>query len=117
MTSDPSCLFCNIIARKHPSHIIYEDDIATVFEDTNPQAPIHVLIVPKKHIRDIHSITRADREIIGHLFFVAKTISLQKQISSSGYRLIINNGPGAGQSIFHIHLHLMSGRPFSWPPG
>jgi len=114
---DPNCLFCNIIARNRASTIVQEDDISIAFEDANPQAPVHILIVPKKHIKDIHSITASDRELIGHLFFVAKTIASQKKLHNSGYRLIINNGPGAGQFVFHIHLHLLSGRLFSWPPG
>jgi histidine triad (HIT) family protein len=114
---DPSCIFCKIIEKKIPAKILHEDEYAMAFEDLNPQAPVHSLIVPKEHITDIHSITVADREIIGHLFFVAKTIASKKGLQRSGYRMIINNGRDAGQTVFHIHLHLLSGRAFSWPPG
>ncbi len=117
MSSDPDCIFCKIIEKRIPSKIVHEDEFALAFEDINPQAPVHVLIVPKQHIADIHSIKTTDRELIGHLFFVAQKIAEQKGLDSGGYRMVINNGPGAGQSVFHIHLHLLSGRKFRWPPG
>jgi histidine triad (HIT) family protein len=117
MDHDPSCVFCNIIARKIPATIVHEDEYAIAFEDLNPQAPVHTLIVPKKHIADIHSIVVADREIVGHLFFVARTIASRRGLEKTGYRMVINNGRDAGQAVFHIHLHLLSGRPFAWPPG
>ena len=112
-----SCLFCKIIGKKIPSKIVYEDALATAFEDINPQAPVHILIVPKKHIPDIHSIAEADKDLVGHLFVVASKIAARKKLGSAGYRMVINNGPGAGQTVFHIHLHLLSGRRFGWPPG
>ncbi len=114
---DSSCIFCNIIEKKIPAKIVYEDDFALAFEDVRPQAPTHILIVPKKHIIDVHSMVVSDRELIGHLFFVAKSIAAQQGLDEDGYRLVINNGKNAGQSVFHIHLHLLSGRWFSWPPG
>ena len=114
---DPSCIFCKIIEKKIPSAVVYEDEHAIAFNDLNPQAPVHILIVPKTHIADIHSIVVADRETIGHLFFVAKNIAVKSGLERSGYRMVINNGRDAGQSVFHIHLHLLSGRPFQWPPG
>lgn len=117
MNRDPNCIFCKIIDRKVPSTIVHEDDFAVAFEDLNPQAPVHTLIVPKKHISEIHDITVADRELIGHLFFVARTIASKKGLDRNGYRMVINNGAGAGQTVFHIHLHLLSGRRFVWPPG
>ena len=117
MRSDPNCLFCSIILRKLPSTIIYEDDLSLAFEDVNPQAPVHILIVPKNHLQDINSIEEIDKATIGHLFLVAKNIASHKKLHSKGYRLVINNGSGAGQSIFHVHLHLLAGRRFSWPPG
>lgn len=112
-----SCIFCKIIEKKIPSKILYEDDLSSAFEDVNPQAPVHILIVPKKHIADIHSIMETDKELIGHLFVVASKIAAQKGLDKTGYRMVINNGPGAGQTVFHIHLHLLSGRRFTWPPG
>ena len=117
MNLDPNCIFCRIIEKKIAARIIHEDNYVIAFEDINPQAPVHSLIVPKKHIVDIHSITIADRELIGHLFFVAKSIASHKGIDESGYRMVINNGRGAGQTVFHLHLHLLAGRKFSWPPG
>jgi histidine triad (HIT) family protein len=118
MNRDPNCIFCKIIDKKIPAKIIHEDEHAVAFEDINPQAPVHTLIVPRKHIADIDSITEEDRELVGHLFFVARTIASQKaQKSDGGYRMIINNGRDAGQTVFHVHLHLLSGRRFHWPPG
>ncbi len=117
MSADPSCIFCKIIEKKIPSGVVYEDDTSLAFEDVNPQAPAHILIVPKKHIPDIHSIKDVDRELIGHLFYVAQKIAAQKGLDRGGYRMVINNGRDAGQTVFHIHLHLLSGRRFTWPPG
>lgn len=117
MSVDPHCIFCKIIEKKIPSKIVYEDALAVAFEDVNPQAPVHILIVPRKHVPEIHSMAESDKELIGHLFVVAKKISGDKGLDARGYRMVINNGAGAGQSVFHIHLHLLSGRGFSWPPG
>jgi len=117
MSLDPNCIFCKIIEKKIPAKILHEDDRSLAFEDLNPQAPTHILIVPKHHIPDIHSITQTDRELIGHLFFVAQTLGEKLGLNKSGYRMVINNGRAAGQTVFHIHLHLLSGRAFAWPPG
>ena len=117
MSRDSTCIFCKIIEKKIPSKIVYEDDYVLAFEDVNPQAPVHTLIVPTKHIHDIHSITEKDKDLIGHLFFIANKIAEDKGIVDRGYRLVINNGVGAGQTVFHLHIHILSGRRFSWPPG
>ena len=117
MSLDPHCVFCKIIQKKIPSKIVYEDTTVTAFEDVNPQAPVHTLVVPNRHITDIHSMTEEDRELIGHLFFTARKIAKNKGLDSKGYRMVINNGSGAGQTVFHLHLHILSGRTFSWPPG
>lgn len=117
MSLDPDCIFCKIIEKKLPAEIAHEDEHAVAFEDINPKAPVHILIVPKKHIPDIHRITVADRELVGHLFFVARKLAAQRGLDKGGYRMVINNGRDAGQTVFHIHLHLLSGRTFSWPPG
>jgi len=114
---DSNCIFCKIVDKKVPSKIVYEDETVIAFEDTNPQAPVHTLVVPKRHIPEIHSMTEADRELVGHLFFTAKKIADEKGLDAKGYRLVINNGAGAGQTVFHVHLHLLSGRHFRWPPG
>jgi histidine triad (HIT) family protein len=117
MNMNSSCIFCKIIEKKIPSRIVYQDNSVTAFEDVNPQSPTHLLVVPNKHIPDIHSMTEADREIIGHLFLTAKKIAEEKGLDAKGYRMVINNGAGAGQTVFHLHLHLLSGRRFTWPPG
>jgi len=117
MNRDPNCIFCKIIEKKIPSKIVFEDDLITAFEDVHPQAPVHILVVPKKHIPDIHRMADGDRELVGHLFFCAKIIAGQLGLDARGYRMVINNGEGAGQSVFHIHLHILSGRRFTWPPG
>ena len=117
MGPDQDCIFCKIVEKKIPAKLVHEDKLAVAFEDINPQAPTHLLIVPKKHIRDIHSIQQDDRELIGHLFFIAQTIGAKLGLDKPGYRMVINNGRDAGQAVFHIHLHVLSGRAFSWPPG
>jgi len=117
MVHDPDCIFCRIIEKKIPAKLVHEDDHAIAFEDIHPQAPTHILIVPKKHIQDIHSIKQVDRELIGHLFVVAQILGEKRGLDKSGYRMVINNGRDAGQAVFHIHLHLLSGRKFTWPPG
>jgi histidine triad (HIT) family protein len=110
------CLFCNIIAGKIPSKKVYEDDKAFAFEDLRPQAPTHVLIVPKKHIVDIKEATEADAELIGYCNLVAAKIAQERDLKH-GYRTVYNVGPDAGQTVFHLHLHLLGGRKMSWPPG
>jgi histidine triad (HIT) family protein len=117
VSSDHNCIFCKIIDKKIPSRIIHEDDVSLAFMDINPQAPFHALIVPKKHITDILNMQGSDKEQVGHLFFIAKNIASQNKLDRNGFRLVINNGSGAGQTVFHIHLHLLSGRRFGWPPG
>jgi len=112
-----TCIFCKIIEKKIPSRIVYEDQHVFAFEDVNPQAPVHVLVVPKKHLPDIQSMAETDRELVGHLFLAAKKIATDKGLVEKGYRTVINNGAGAGQTVFHIHLHILSGRHFAWPPG
>jgi len=117
MSHDPNCLFCKIVDRRIPSKLVYSDDKVIAFEDINPQAPTHILIVPNKHIPDIQSMNEEDRGLIGHLFFVARNLAETRSLEKGGYRLVINNGQDAGQAVFHIHLHLLSGRAFAWPPG
>lgn len=110
------CLFCKIISGSIPSKKVYEDAKAYAFEDVRPQAPTHVLIVPKKHIVDIKEATEADAELIGHCNLVAAKIARERGLEH-GYRTVYNVGPDAGQSVFHLHLHLLGGRKMSWPPG
>jgi len=117
MSQDPNCLFCKIVDRKIPAKLVHSDKRAIAFEDINPQAPTHILIVPNKHIPDIQSMSEGDCELIGHLFFIARNLAEKRGLDKKGYRLVINNGRDAGQAVFHIHLHLLSGRAFAWPPG
>jgi histidine triad (HIT) family protein len=111
------CLFCKIIERKIPSTIVYEDDRVLAFNDIDPQAPTHVLIVPKRHIPTLNDIAVEDEQIIGELVRRAATLAKERGFSDTGYRTLFNTNRGAGQSVFHIHLHLLGGRPLGWPPG
>ena len=109
------CIFCRIIAGEIPSEKIYEDRDFLAFNDINPQAPCHILVIPKEHIPKVSEMKEGDKELIGGLFSVAAKICSDKSITD--YRLVINNGEGAGQAVFHIHLHILAGRYFQWPPG
>jgi histidine triad (HIT) family protein len=111
------CLFCRISAKKIPADIIYEDSEAVAFNDINPKAPVHVLIVPKKHISTSLDITDEDNVLVGHLFRLAGQIAKEKGIAERGFRLVMNTNTDAGQTVFHIHLHLLGGRQMHWPPG
>ena len=115
MSSD--CLFCKILAGEIPADLVYESDSAVAFRDINPQAPTHVLVIPRKHISTINDITPEDEAIVGSLYTAAKEIAAANGISDDGYRAVMNCNEGAGQSVFHIHLHVLGGRPMNWPPG
>lgn len=117
MSKEVNCIFCRIIAKDIPSKIIYEDDNLIAFEDVNPQAPTHTLIIPRKHIPTINDLREEDTTLIGELIQKAKEIAADKGLSEDGYRLVFNCQEGAGQTVFHIHLHLLGGRTFRWPPG
>lgn len=109
-------IFARIIDREIPAKIVYEDDQSLAFHDVNPQAPVHILIIPKRPIDRIENLAPGDREVVGHLVWVASKIAKDQQLSD-GYRLVFNNGDDAGQTVFHIHLHLLGGRRMAWPPG
>ena len=110
-------LFTKIINREIPADIIYENDEIIAFNDINPQAPIHILIVPKKEISTINDIDEEDKVLIGKMFIVAKKIAKDLKIDESGYRTVFNCNEHGGQTVYHIHLHLLGGRQLSWPPG
>lgn len=112
----PDCIFCRIIRGEAPAKKVYEDERTFVFEDINPQAPTHVLIIPKKHIVGVKEAQPEDAEVIGYLHLVAAQIARERGIED-GYRTLFNVGPRAGQSVFHLHLHLLGGRSLHWPPG
>jgi histidine triad (HIT) family protein len=113
----PDCLFCKIINRDIPGSIVYEDDRVLAFNDINPQAPTHVLIVPKRHIESLNGLQTGDDQIVGELVRRAAAIAKERGISAGGYRTVFNTNRDAGQTVFHIHLHLIGGRSMSWPPG
>jgi histidine triad (HIT) family protein len=110
------CLFCKIGAKKIPSKIVYEDPDLFAFEDISPQAPTHILICPRKHFESLTDASAEDQAVLGKLQLVAAQLAREHKLLS-GYRTVLNSGQGAGQSVFHLHLHLLGGRPFRWPPG
>ena len=110
-------IFEKIASREIPAKIIHETDDLVAFHDANPQAPVHVLIVPKKHLARIGEAGDLDAELLGHLLLGARTVARLEGIADSGYRIVINNGRDAGESVPHLHLHLLGGRPLQWPPG
>ncbi|HON55425.1 MAG TPA: histidine triad nucleotide-binding protein [bacterium] len=112
-----NCIFCKIINREIQSVIVFENDDILAFKDINPQAPIHILIVPKKHIPTINDVNEEDSKLIAAIFYAAKDIAKKFNISDSGYRCVFNCNKDAGQEVFHIHLHLLGGRIMKWPPG
>jgi len=112
-----NCLFCRIVKKEIPSKIVYEDERVLAFEDINPQAPIHILVIPKKHISTSLEIKSDDNELVGYMFQVANKIAKEKNIAERGFRLLMNCNRESGQTVFHIHLHLLGGRIMHWPPG
>jgi histidine triad (HIT) family protein len=111
------CIFCKIIKKEIPAKIIYEDDKVIAFEDINPQAPVHLLIVPIKHIPTLLDLKIEDNQLIGHIFLTANNLAKNKGISVSGFRAVFNCNKDAGQAVYHIHLHIFGGRRMAWPPG
>jgi histidine triad (HIT) family protein len=111
------CLFCKIIEREIPASIVYEDDRVLAFNDVNPQAPTHVLVVPKRHIASLADLAPDDDQIVGEIVRRAAAIARDRAVEAGGYRTIFNTNRDAGQTVFHIHLHLLGGRSFRWPPG
>ncbi len=112
-----ACLFCRIVAKEIPSRIVYEDDQAVAFEDINPQAPTHLLIVPKRHLDSLLDVESRDAALVGHLIQVVNNLATEHRIAQAGYRTVINCGAQGGQTIDHLHLHLLGGRFMAWPPG
>ena len=111
------CLFCRIINREIPGSIVYEDDRVLAFNDINPQAPTHVLVVPKRHIESLNTLEPGDDSIVGEMVRRAAAIAKERGIAVGGYRTVFNTNRDAGQTVFHVHLHLIGGRNMSWPPG
>ncbi|MBI3545742.1 MAG: histidine triad nucleotide-binding protein [Gammaproteobacteria bacterium] len=117
MIKTNECLFCKMIAGEIKPQTVYEDEEILAFKDINPQAPVHLLIIPKKHVATLNDINPADAELTGKLVLTAARIAQQTGIAESGYRTVMNCNADAGQSVFHIHLHLLGGRSLRWPPG
>ena len=111
------CLFCRIANKDVPAKLVHEDEHAIALDDINPQAPTHILIVPRKHIAGLNDLAADDAALIGHLHLLAAKLARERGIQESGYRTLFNTGRGAGQSVFHLHLHLLGGRGMRWPPG
>jgi len=111
------CIFCKIVADQAPSEMLYQDEQVTAFRDIHPVAPTHVLIIPNRHVASVNDLTADDEQVIGHLFSVARMLAEQEGIHQSGYRLIVNTGPHAGQLVFHLHLHLIGGQRMRYPMG
>jgi histidine triad (HIT) family protein len=110
------CLFCKILAGEIPADVVYESDTAVAFRDINPQAPTHVLVIPRKHIATINHIDQEDQAIVGSLYTAAREIAASEGIAEHGYRAVMNCNEAAGQTVFHIHLHVLGGREMGWPP-
>ena len=117
MAQNAACLFCKIIKREIPATIVYEDERVLAFNDINPQAPTHVLVIPKQHIETLNDLKPGDDQIVGEVVRRAAAIAAERGISASGFRTVFNTNKEAGQTVFHIHLHLIGGRPMHWPPG
>jgi histidine triad (HIT) family protein len=112
-----SCLFCKIVDGSIPSTAVYEDELCYAFADLHPQAPVHVLVAPREHISSLDDTDPSDGALLGHLLWAASEIARDKGLAAKGYRLVLNTGEDGGQSVDHLHVHLLGGRPLAWPPG
>ncbi len=115
--SEQNCLFCRIIAKEISADLVYDDDRSVAIRDINPQAPTHLLVIPKAHLESLNDASQKDEALLGHLLRVAARVANSAGLVEGGYRTVINNGEGAGQSVFHLHVHVLGGRPLNWPPG
>ena len=115
--SEENCLFCRMITKEIPADFVYQDDRAIVIRDINPQAPTHLLVIPSEHLDSLDEASKNDEPVLGHLLRVAARVANDEGLAESGYRTVINTGAGAGQSVFHLHVHVLGGRSLSWPPG
>ena len=113
----PGCLFCNIVAGTTAAQIVYDNAHVVAFKDIRPMAPVHALVIPKVHITGIHEATAEHAEALGHVLLAARDVAEKLGLHTTGYRTVINNGADAGQSVFHLHVHVLGGRAMAWPPG
>lgn len=115
--SQTNCLFCRIARGEIPADIVRSDPEVVAFRDLHPQAPTHILIIPREHIASVSDLSDLNADLMGKLFLVARDLAREEGISEAGYRMVVNSGPAAGQTVFHVHLHLLGGRGMGWPPG
>lgn len=115
--SEKSCLFCRIIAGEVPGELVHQDERCVVIRDINPQAPMHMLVIPREHLESLDDASQRDEALLGHLLRIGARMANSAGYADSGFRSVINTGAGAGQSVFHLHLHVLAGRPMNWPPG
>jgi histidine triad (HIT) family protein len=115
--SDASCLFCKIIRGEIPADLVHSDEVCVAIRDIDPKASTHVLVIPREHMESLNEATHRDEEMLGHLLRIGARIANEEGHSDDGYRIVINTGAGAGQSVFHLHIHVLAGRPMNWPPG
>lgn len=111
------CLFCNIVAKKTPAQLVFENEHVLAFTDIRPVAPAHALVIPRRHFAGVHDAKPADVEMLGQIILAARDVAESLGLAGSGYRLVVNQGPDAGQSVFHLHCHVIGGRSLAWPPG
>lgn len=115
-TGQPECIFCRIVRGEIPAQVVYESADALAFRDLNPQGPVHVLVIPRRHFATLHA-TDGEAALLGELLVAARAVAEQEGLGERGYRVVINNGPDGGQTVDHLHLHVLGGRHFGWPPG
>ena len=115
--AEQDCIFCRVVAGEVRADVIFQDDRCVAFRDINPQAPVHVLVIPREHIESLDDAGRGDEAVLGHILRVAARVANDEGLTESGFRTIINTGAGAGQSVLHLHLHVLGGRQMTWPPG
>ncbi len=115
--SETSCLFCRIIAGEIPGELVHQDERCVVIRDINPQAPTHLLVIPREHIESLDDASQKDEALLGHLLRIGARMANEQGHADTSFRTVINTGAGAGQSVFHLHVHVLAGRPMNWPPG
>ena len=114
---DSSCLFCRIVRGEVPATIVHKDDQFVAFRDINPQAPTHILLIPREHVATLNELVPSQGQLMGDMLLLAQSLACADGVAESGWRVVINCGAEAGQSVFHVHMHVLGGRPFAWPPG
>ncbi len=111
------CLFCKLANHEIPTQVVYEDEHAFAFRDINPQAPVHILVIPRQHLSNLAEASPQDAQLLGHLLWVCAEVARQEGVEASGYRVVLNTNRDAGQSVYHLHFHVLGGRHLTWPPG